>query len=113
MDHDDDFGGGSLGVKRPLRFLAHKLELDDRQVGELAAILSDLKTERAQAAVDHRRSTSAFADSVASDAFDVSKVTQIASERVKTADACATPWLRRSARFTRCSRPSSEPSSRI
>ena len=86
MDHDDDFGGGSLGVKRPLRFLAHKLELDDRQVGELAAILSDLKTERAQAAVDHRRSTAAFADSVASDAFDVSKVTQIASERVKTAE---------------------------
>src|SRR5205814_3650978 len=57
-DHDGDFGGGPFGVRRPLRFLAHKLELDDRQVGELARILSDLKTERAQAAVDHRRSTS-------------------------------------------------------
>ena len=33
---DGDFGGGSLGVRRPLRFLAHKLDLDDRQVSELA-----------------------------------------------------------------------------
>jgi Spy/CpxP family protein refolding chaperone len=73
-------------VRRPLRFLAHKLELDDRQVGELARILSDLKTERAQAAVDHRRSTAAFADRVADDTFDESKVTEIASERVKTAE---------------------------
>jgi Spy/CpxP family protein refolding chaperone len=85
-DHDDDMGGGSLGVKRPLRFLAHKLDLDDRQVGELAAILSDLKTERAQAAVDHRRSTAAFADTVAGDTFDETKVMQIATERVKTAE---------------------------
>src|SRR4051812_5213406 len=48
-------GGGSFGVRRPLRFMAHKLELDEKQVGELAAILDELKTERAQAAVDHRR----------------------------------------------------------
>jgi Spy/CpxP family protein refolding chaperone len=85
-EHDGDFGGGPFGVRRPLRFLAHKLELDDRQVGELARILSDLKTERAQAAVDHRRSTAAFADRVADDTFDESKVTEIASERVKTAE---------------------------
>jgi len=82
----EDYGGGAFGVRRPLRFLAHKLDLDDRQVSELAAILSDLKTERAQAAVDHRRSTAAFADSMAFDAFDDARVTQIASERVKTAE---------------------------
>jgi Spy/CpxP family protein refolding chaperone len=85
-DGDGDFGGGGFGVRRPLRFLAHKLDLDDRQVGELAAILSDLKTERAQAAVDHRRSTAAFADSMAVEAFDDAKVSQIASERVRTAE---------------------------
>src|SRR3954453_21275954 len=27
--------GGAFGVRRPLRFLAHKLGLDDRQIGEL------------------------------------------------------------------------------
>src|SRR5262245_13395746 len=47
--------GGSFGVRRPLRFLAHKLELEEPQVAELATILDDLKTERAQAAVDYRR----------------------------------------------------------
>ncbi|MEO0813132.1 MAG: hypothetical protein AAFY60_09740, partial [Myxococcota bacterium] len=44
--------GPGFGVRRPLRFMAHRLDLDDEQVGVLAAILNDLKTERAQAAVD-------------------------------------------------------------
>jgi Spy/CpxP family protein refolding chaperone len=83
---DGDFGGGSFGVRRPLRFLAHRLDLDERQVGELASILSELKTERAQAAVDHRRSTAAFADQIAAETFDAAKVKEIASERVKTAE---------------------------
>src|ERR1700678_4514792 len=65
----DEFGGG-FGVRRPLRFLAFKLDLSEKQVSELAAVLSELKTERAQAAVDQRRTTSTLADSVASDAFD-------------------------------------------
>ena len=41
--------GGGFGVRRPLRFLAYKLELDEKQVTELAKILDELKTERAQA----------------------------------------------------------------
>ena len=61
----EGFGGGAFGVRRPLRFLAYKLELDERQVAELARILDELKTERAQAEVDRRRSLSAFADAVA------------------------------------------------
>ena len=84
--HDGDFGGGSFGVRRPLRFLAHKLDLDDRQVAELARILSELKTERAQAAVDHRRSTAAFADTIAGATFDESKVAEVANARVRTAE---------------------------
>ncbi len=83
-DHEDDFG--SFGVRRPLRFLAYKLELEDAQVTELANILNDLKTERAQAAVDHRRSTSAIADSIAGDALDEAKLGQGTAERVKTAE---------------------------
>ena len=51
----EEEGFGGFGVRRPLRFLAHKLELDEKQITELARILDELKTERAQAAVDDRR----------------------------------------------------------
>jgi len=67
---DDDFGAGGFGVRRPLRFLAHKLDLDDRQAAELARTPDELKTERAQAEVDRRRTVSAFADARAGDAFE-------------------------------------------
>ena len=80
------FGGGSFGVRRPLRFLAYKLELDERQVGELARILDELKTERAQAEVDRRRSLSAFADAVGGDAFDEARAKEAAGSRVATAE---------------------------
>jgi Spy/CpxP family protein refolding chaperone len=84
--HDDDFGGGSFGVRRPLRFLAWKLELEEAQIAELAKILDDLKTERAQAAVDTRRSTSALADAIAGGTFDEAKAAEAAQLRVKTAE---------------------------
>src|SRR5580693_4148383 len=83
-DHDGDFG--HFGVRRPLRFLAHKLELEDAQVTELARILNDLKTERAQAAVDHRRSTAAIADAIAGESLDETKLGAAVTERVKTAE---------------------------
>jgi len=66
---EDDLGGGAFGVRRPLRFLAWKLDLDESQVAELAKILDELKTERAQAAVDQRRTLGAFADAIAGEAF--------------------------------------------
>jgi len=81
---DGDFG--SFGVRRPLRFLAHKLELGDEQVAELARILDDLKTERAQGAVDHRRTTAAFADAIGAESFDEAKVGEAAEARVKSAE---------------------------
>jgi Spy/CpxP family protein refolding chaperone len=81
---DDDFGG--FGVRRPLRFLAHKLDLDDRQVTELARILDELKTERAQAEVDRRRTLSAFADALTGDAFDAAKAGEGGGLRVKSAE---------------------------
>lgn len=62
--------GASFGVRRPLRFLAYKLGLDDAQAVQLARILDDIKTERAQAAVDERRTLAAFADAIASGSFD-------------------------------------------
>lgn len=80
------FGGGAFGVRRPLRFLAYKLQLEDAQVGELARILDEIKTERAQAAVDHRRALSAFADAVSSDSFDREKAEAGAKLRLESAD---------------------------
>ena len=80
-----DDGGGGFGVRRPLRFMAHKLELNEAQTAELAGILDDLKTERAQAAVDDRRAVGTFADALAQGTFDASKAAEGAELRVKSA----------------------------
>lgn len=80
---DPDFGG--LGVRRPLRFLAHRLDLDERQVAEMARILHELKTERAQAEVDRRRTLSTFADALTGDTFDAAKAAEAGALRVTSA----------------------------
>jgi Spy/CpxP family protein refolding chaperone len=87
-------GGGGFGVRRPLRFLAHKLDLDDRQVAELAKILDELKTERAQAEVDRRRTLAAFADAVTGDAFDAAKAGEGGELRVTSAEHLRTAVLK-------------------
>jgi len=86
----EGFGGGAFGVRRPLRFLAYKLELDERQVAELARILDELKTERAQAEVDRRRSLSGFADAVGGSTFDAARAGEAAGLRVATAERLRT-----------------------
>jgi Spy/CpxP family protein refolding chaperone len=83
---EEGFGGGAFGVRRPLRFLAYKLELNEQQVASLATVLNDLKTERAQAAVDDRRTTAAFADAVAGEVADEARLKEIAGARVKSAE---------------------------
>ena len=80
------FGDSGLGVRRPLRFLAYKLELNEKQVAELAKILADLKTERAQADVDARRTLASFADAVAGEQFDQATANQAAQLRVGSAE---------------------------
>jgi Spy/CpxP family protein refolding chaperone len=77
-------GGGSFGVRRPLRFLAHKLDLDEPQISVLARILDELKTERAQAEVDRRRTVAAFADALSSDVFDAAKAGEGGELRVQS-----------------------------
>jgi len=80
----DDEGGG-FGVRRPLRFLAHKLGLDEGQITQLARILDELKTERAQGAVDDRRTLAEFADAVGAETFDAAKAAAGADRRVAAA----------------------------
>jgi hypothetical protein len=82
--HGDD--GGAFGVRRPLRFLAHRLQLDEKQTAELARILDELKTERAQVAVDERRAVSAFADALSDETFDSTKLAEAAPSRVRGAE---------------------------
>jgi Spy/CpxP family protein refolding chaperone len=83
--HFADPGGGPFGVRRPLRFLAWKLGLAEPQVAELATILNELKTERAQHEVDDRRSLTLLADAVAGESFDAAKATEAATLRVESA----------------------------
>jgi Spy/CpxP family protein refolding chaperone len=84
----DDFGGsgGAFGVRRPLRFLAYKLNLNEEQVSQLARILDELKTERAQAAVDDRRTVAAFADAIGLEKFDEARAKEGGDLRVKSAE---------------------------
>jgi Spy/CpxP family protein refolding chaperone len=75
-----------LGVRRPLRFLVWKLGLDERQVTELATVLNDLKTERAQSEVDDRRALALLADAAQGDAFDRAKADEAAKLRSASAE---------------------------
>jgi Spy/CpxP family protein refolding chaperone len=81
-----DFGSGSFGVRRPLRFLAFKLGLDEAQIGTLARILDELKTERAQVEVDARRALATLADVIEAATFDAEKARQGATLRVTGAE---------------------------
>jgi len=82
----EGFGGGPFGVRRPLRFLAFKLQLDERQIEALASVLSDLKTERAQAEVDDRRALAMFAEALGAESYDEARAREGAALRVKSAE---------------------------
>ncbi len=84
--HHGEYMGAAFGVRRPLRFLAYKLQLDEAQVSELARILNELKTERAQGEVDGRRAVTAFADAIGRDTFDGARASEGAELRVKSAE---------------------------
>jgi Spy/CpxP family protein refolding chaperone len=73
-------------VRRPLRFLAHKLDLSESQIAELARILDELKTERAQGDVDHRRTVAAFADAIEGATFGEARAKEGGDQRVKSAE---------------------------
>jgi Spy/CpxP family protein refolding chaperone len=83
--HWGDGSEGGFGVRRPLRVLAYKLELDEKQVAELARLLGEIKTERAQAEVDDRRTLAEFADALAGEAFDATRASSAGDRRVASA----------------------------
>lgn len=79
----DDFAGG-FGVRRPLRFLAWKLELTEPQLARFAAIINELKTERAQAAVDDRRALTLLAEAATGEAFESAKADEATRLRIQS-----------------------------
>lgn len=79
--HATDFG-----VRRPLRYMAHKLDLDDDQIDTLAAILNVMKTERAQARLDERKSIAGLADALGDDTFDRESAAKALDARVEAAE---------------------------
>src|SRR5499433_1180453 len=82
--HHGDYGRAAFGVRRPLRLLAYKLGLKAEQVRELARILDELRTDRAQAEVDERRAVAAFADALAGATFEEEKAREGAALRVRS-----------------------------
>lgn len=79
-------GPRSSGVRRPLRFLAWKLDLDDEQLARVAKTLAELRTERAQGDVDRQRRLAAFADAVSAETFDATRAAEGAALRVASAE---------------------------
>ena len=72
-------------MRRPLRFLAHKLDLDDAQMAQVAAVLDDLKTERAQGDVDHRRTQKLLAEALSAENFDKQKAEKAVKQQAESA----------------------------
>jgi len=65
--------------------LGHRLGLDDEQIGGLARILDGVKTERAQAAVDERRTSSALAELMVTEEFSDEAASAVVEARVDSA----------------------------
>lgn len=80
------YQASGFGVRRPLRHMAHKLDLDDEQIDTLAGILNVLKTERAQARLDEQRSIAGIADAVEVDDFNEAAAAEALSARVEAAE---------------------------
>src|SRR5207244_11589239 len=77
---------GACGVCRPVRCLAYRLNLGEEWGGQLGKILDELKTERAQAAVDERGTVAAFADAIGLEAFNEARAREGGDLRVKSAE---------------------------
>ena len=55
---------GGFGTRRPLRYLSYNLDLDEKQVRQVAAILDGLKMEREQATLDEKKTVAELASLV-------------------------------------------------
>jgi hypothetical protein len=79
--------GPAFGVRRPLRFLAWKLDMSEGQIRQLADVLGRLKTARAQNRVDWERSVGEVADAFPAAAFDTEGVRKALEGRTRSSEA--------------------------
>jgi Spy/CpxP family protein refolding chaperone len=79
-------GGSSFGVRRPLRYLAYQLDLDDRQTRRIAAVLDRLKVEREQARLDEARTVIDIASLVTQPDISVDMLKDALAPRVSSAE---------------------------
>jgi hypothetical protein len=79
--------GHDFGVRRPLRYLTYKLDLDDGQVRHIAAILDRLKIEREQARLDEARTVTKVAAMVTNPDVSVDMLRDALAPRVSSAEA--------------------------
>jgi Spy/CpxP family protein refolding chaperone len=80
---DAAYGAAGFGARRPVRFLALRLDLDDAQVAKLAKIVERLRVEREQASVDSRRAAGAIADALEGAEVDAARVEEATRLRVE------------------------------
>lgn len=79
-------GGSGFGVRRPLRYLSHHLDLDESQVRRMATVLNSLKTEREQVELDEKRTVAAMANLLESGTPTLDEVREVLDVRVKSAE---------------------------
>lgn len=79
--------GPMFGVRRPLRHLAWKLNLNEDQVRKLVDILDKLKTGYAQARLDRGRSTSDVAAVFSAAEFDNDRANAALGMRTRATEA--------------------------
>ena len=79
-----------MQIPRTLYFMQKSLNLSQSQTEQLARVLDDIETERAQARVDDRRALAGIADAFAGSSFDGSQaktaldIRQKSEERVRS-----------------------------
>jgi len=83
--HRHGHRGGSFGARRPLRYLSYRLDLDERQQRQVAAILERVKVEREQAKLDEKKTVSDLASVVTGETVSVDGFQQALAPRVDSA----------------------------
>ena len=78
--------GRGFGVRRPLRYLSHHLDLDESQTRRMATVLNSLKTEREQASVDEKRTIARMAALLEDGTPTLAEVREVLEARTKTTE---------------------------
>ncbi len=79
-------GQGGFGVRRPVRYLGYKLDLDDDQMRRVAAIMDALKTEREQARLDESRTVTEVASLVTKEGLSVDDLRSALAPRISSTE---------------------------